>query len=570
MQVDRGAHHAGLVAGVGERRHDGRVRHRGDVHAQDLRDRGHARRIQYEQHVEAGRGLTRARRRLDREAAAVGRERQLDEALVHVVLVGHRAGLDEHHAAHGIARRHLHLEGLADVQHGRSGGDRRPRSQRAVGAEQVGRKVQFDVGVDLRARRTAAADHHGGVGQEQCRAVIEPGLDGRRSHGPLPGRRVPDFGAVVDPGHRVVDRAAAGRQHLAIGQYGAGHQAALRRQRRRVCDRRIADAGHRRADVDEGRRVGLTTELDQLARPVHHDRVVDGRGVRAAEGGGHVGDPGRAAGIGGVDGVDHPVRADAEDLAVGPNEVAWVVPADEARHRAERAELAVGAAHFPEVCSTGAARDQGLAIDQRRRAGIPAHPVHGVAGRQGVGRRVEHVGVVVAHVVGGVGHRGVPVVAATEEDFAGRRQHDLGAAEQVGRRGVGQSEVARSEPALRIPDVVDELGRLRAVGIGAVGQHPAVGQQHSVDRDQRPVVDRREHAFDVGVGGDGCRRREGRCILLCGGFGVTCLARRRRGITTAAAGDQQADDEAVQQGAVAKTRKELHGVTPPRRRAGRR
>ena len=91
---------------------------------------------------------------------AVGRDGQLDVALVHVVGVGGRAGRHQHRAAHLAGRADRELGAVAD--RGRRRGDRRARRA----AEQVGRRE--DLGdVVRRCRRTGSvsppADTHARV-----------------------------------------------------------------------------------------------------------------------------------------------------------------------------------------------------------------------------------------------------------------------------------------------------------------------------------------------------------------------------------------------------------------------
>ena len=79
----------------------------------------------------------------------------------------------------------------------------------------------------------------------------------------------------------------------------------------------------------------------------------------------------------------------------------------------------------------------------------------------------------------------VPIGAARDQHVAASRKQHLGAAEDVGEVPFGRVRCA-VQTFGRVPDVVDEIAGRLAVGLGAVGHHPAVAQQNHVDRDDRP------------------------------------------------------------------------------------
>ena len=308
---------------------------------------------------------------------------------------------------------------------------------------------------------------------------------------PLAGGGIPDLGAVVDADQLVPDVAAAGREHLAVRHDGRVDEAPARGERLRRRDRR-----RRAVDVDHHRAARVAAELQDPARPEHGGARVSAR--RSAELSGRC-ERARAARV-------HVVHAAgavvAEDAAVRRDEVAREHPVECVRVRAgEQAKRAVCVADLGTVLAPGAALDVGLAVQQRRRRGVPARPVHVVLARHRVAAEAEQVAVVVAGVRRPAAG---PVVAAGDEDLVPGRQHDLRAAEDVGARGVGQRRVAGVEAGCRVPDVVDENGGLLAGRGRAVSQHAAIRHQHRVHRDQRPGLDRRPGTGNV-VGA--CRQR---------------------------------------------------------------
>ena len=191
----------------------------------------------------------------------------------------------------------------------------------------------------------------------------------------------------------------------------------------------------------------------------------------------------------------------------------------------EKPERSVEAANLGEVGAARSALDVGLAVDQRDRAGIPARAVHVQAARQRVVAAVEQVAVVVAGVGGGGAG---PVVSAGDEDVARQRQQQLRAAEDVGAGRVGKHLVSDVRRAGPIPQVVDEVAGLLAVGVGAVGQHAAVRHQHGMDGDQGPAVDRRPHAFQVRVARYRAAGKESGGALPTDGIRRLAACRRRR------------------------------------------
>ena len=271
--------------------------------------------------------------------------------------------------------------------------------------------------------------------------------------------------------------AAAGREHLAVRQNRGVHEPALRRHRlRRRHDRRAA------GDVDHQCAAGVAAELQDAARAEHRRARVAGAIARS-----ELADAGDRAGPRRVDVVHAPAAVVAEDAAVGRDEVARIHEVERAGvGTAQQSERAVERAHFRAVGTARSALDIHLAVQQHRRAGVPARAVHVVAAVQHAARKVENVAVVVA----GVGGAGAgPVVAAREEHLPALRQHDLRAAEEVGRRDVVEREVPAFQAGVDVPDVVDEVAGLARDAVGAVGHDAHVRRDHRVHGYQWPGVE---------------------------------------------------------------------------------
>ena len=466
------------VARVRQHGHGRRVGIGRDAHLDHARDRRHACRVDDEQHVEPRRCVAGPRGRLDRQLVALYAESQFDETLVHVPAVRRRTGADHRHSRDRPAAAPVGEESLADRHRGGRPAQGRARRAQAVGVEQVGRRVDLRIRVVLGTGCAAAGHEHRGVGQQECRRVVEPRAIAARAARPAPRGGVPDLGAVVHAGQRVPGRAAARGQHLTIRQDGRVGEATLRGHR---LGRR--EGGRGPVDVDDHCAVRRTAELQNAARAEHRGAGVAAavrRRKQAAE-------ASHRAGARRVHVVDLAIAVVAEDPAVRRDEVARVHEVQPARVGGrQQPELAVGATDLGTVGAARAALDVDLAVQQRGRRRIPARAVHVVAAVERVVAEPEDVGVVVAGV-GGAG--AVPVVTAREEYAAALGQHELGAAENVGQRHVRQGQVrARAGAERGIPDVVDEPPRLLAVAVRAVGEHPAVGHQRRVHGDQRPGV----------------------------------------------------------------------------------
>ena len=234
---------------IGDRGH--RQIRRRDADAHHARHRRHALLVEHEQHVVARRHIAGARRAAARSSnAAVRRERQLQVALVHVEAVRDRTGLDEGDAARRCRRpkrRPRNGRPASTVSGAETISGRAARAPVAV--EQIRRVVDFGVEVDsadrARRRRRPARWHRAAAAPI---AWYRRALTAEAPSVQVPGGGVPDLGAVVHAGELVLDRAAAGAEHLAVRQHGGGYPLPLRRHRLRGRHHRL-----RAVDVDDQR-----------------------------------------------------------------------------------------------------------------------------------------------------------------------------------------------------------------------------------------------------------------------------------------------------------------------------
>ncbi len=327
--------------------------------------------------------------------------------------------------------------------------------------------------------------------------MIQPRRNSCGTEMPRARRRIPDLRPVVHARERVLDFAAAGREHLAVGQHGRADPAAQRRHRLRLRDR-----GRRAVDVDDGRAVRVAAHLENLAGAEHRCTRGPAR-VRRLQ----LTRRRHRAGAARVDVVHSSGRVVAENTAVRGQEVTRERGVEAARPgRREQPERAIALTHFGEIAAAAPALNVDVAVHEHGGRRIPARAIHVAGARERVAERVEDVAVVVA----GVRRTGArPVVAARDQDLAALRQDDLRAAKDVRERHVVEREVPRAQACRRLPDVVDEVARLLARAVRAVGKNAAVGRERGVDADQRPTHDGRPDAVQLRLRRRGCREADG-------------------------------------------------------------
>ena len=317
--------------------------------------------------------------------------------------------------------------------------------------------------------------------------MVQPCPVLRGAERPLARVGIPYLRVVVDAGHLVLDFAAASRKNLTVGKDRRVDPHALGRKGLRGShDRRTA------RDVDDSGGLRRAAELQNSARAEHCGTGFPALGVRELTERSHHARSGR------VDVVHVAFGVVAEHPAVRRDEIARKEVEERAGIRAaQQSEDTIRVPDLRVVFAAGTTLDVGIAAQQCNSRGVPAWPCHVVLAGQRVVRVVEDIAVVVRRVRR---RRAGPVVSAGDEHPVAGRQDDLGTAENVRSRVVGEREMPRVESRGRVPDVIDECSRLLAGCRCAVGQYATIGHQYRVDGNERPRLDGRPRAEHVAAG----------------------------------------------------------------------